>query len=97
MKRPPDRENRAVMARQTALLALGYLAGEEERLMRFLALTGLDRGDVADLLGDDGFHLAILDHIAGDERMLCDFAGKTGVPPEAVGVARRALDGGEAL
>jgi hypothetical protein len=97
MKRPPVRENHAEMARETALLALGYLAGAEDRLMRFLALTGLDRGDVADLLGENGFHLAILDHLAGDERMLCDFADQTGVPPEVVGVARRALGGGEAL
>ncbi len=97
MKRLPDRENRAEMAKETALLALGYLAGDEERLMRFLALTGLARGDIADLLGDSGFHLAILDHLAGDEGMLLDFAGENSVPPEAVGVARRALGGGEAL
>ena len=96
MKRAPDRENRAERARELALLALGYLAGEEERLMRFLALTGLDRGDVADLLGESGFHLAILDHLAGDEGLLLDFVHAQGVPPEAIGDARRALGGGEA-
>ena len=95
MKRPPDRDNRAKADGEVALLALGYLAGDEERLMRFLALTGLDRGDVADLLGDRGFHLAILDHLAGDETMLLDFTRENGVPPETVGVARRALGSGE--
>jgi hypothetical protein len=95
MKRAPDRENLTERAKELALLALGFLAGDEERLMRFLALTGLDRGDVADLLGESGFHLAILDHLAGDEPLLIEFASENGVTPEAVGVARRALGGGE--
>ena len=95
MKRAPDRENRAELAKELALLALGYLARDEERLARFLALTGLDRGDVADLLGDSGFHSAILDHLAGDEAQVLEFASENGLPPEAVGVARRMLGGGE--
>jgi hypothetical protein len=95
MKRASDRENRAELAKELALLALGYLARDEERLARFLALTGLDRGDVADLLGDSGFHLAILDHLAGDEAQVLEFARENGLPPEAVGVARRTLGGGE--
>jgi len=95
MKRAPDRENRAELAKELALLALGYLARDEDRLARFLALTGLDRGDVADLLGDSGFHLAILDHLAGDEAQVLEFARENGLPPEAVGVARRTLGGGE--
>ena len=95
MKRPSNGESRAEAAREAALLALGYLACDEERLMRFLALTGLDRGDIADLLGDRGFHLAILDHLAGDETMLLDFAEENGVPPETVGAARRALGSDE--
>ena len=95
MKRARDRENLAELAKEMALLALGYLAGEEERLMRFLALTGVERGDVSELLGESGFHLAILDHLAGDEALLLEFARENGVPPEAVGIARRALGGGE--
>jgi hypothetical protein len=97
MKRASNDENRAEMARETALLALGYLAGEEERLNRFLALTGLDRTKVADLLEENGFHLAILDHLAGDESLLVDFANENGLRPEAIGAARRALGGGEPL
>lgn len=97
MKRAPDRENRAELAREIALLALGYLAGDEERLTRFLALTGLDRGDVGDLLAESGFHLAILDHLASDEALLLDFAQEQGLPPEAVGAARRSLGGPETI
>ncbi len=97
MKRAPNSENRAEMARQTALLALGYLAGEEERLNRFMALTGLDRSNVADLLEENGFHLAILDHLSSDEALLLDFVSEYGLPPESIGAARRALGGGEPL
>ena len=95
MKRAGNRENLAELAKEMALLALGFLAGDEERLMRFLALTGVERGDVPELLGESGFHLAILDHLAGDEALLLEFAHENGVPLETVGVARRALGGGE--
>lgn len=82
-------------ASELALLALAYLAQDEDRVARFLALTGLDAGDVGGLLGDRGFQLAVLDHLAGDEAMLMDFVAEKSLPPEAVGRARRALGGGE--
>jgi hypothetical protein len=83
-------------AAELALRALAFLAKDEERVARFLALTGLDAGDVRDLLGDRDFHLAVLDHVAGDEAMLLEFAASEKLPPESVGRARRALGGGEA-
>jgi hypothetical protein len=92
-RRNPEGEGPA--AAELALLALAYLAGDEDRVARFLALTGLDAGDVAGLLGDRGFQLAVLDHLAGDETLLMDFVAEKALPPEAVGRARRALGGGE--
>ncbi len=83
---PPD---------ELALRALAFLSADEERVSRFLALTGLDAGDVRALLHDRGFHLAVLDHLAGDEAMLIEFAAVESLPPETVGRARRALGGGE--
>ncbi|WP_442756484.1 DUF3572 family protein [Methylocystis sp. JAN1] len=83
-------------AAELALRALAFLARDEERVARFLALTGLDAGDLRDLLGDHGFHLAVLDHVAGDEAMLLEFVASESLPPESVGRARRALGGGEA-
>jgi hypothetical protein len=80
---------------ELAMRALAFLTRDEDRVSRFLALTGLDAGDVRALLGDRGFHLAILDHFAGEEAMLLEFAAAEGLPPEAVGRARRALGGGD--
>lgn len=80
---------------ELALRALAFLSRDEERVARFLALTGLDAGDVQGLLGEAGFHLAVLDHVAGDEAMLLEFAAAESLPPESVGRARRALGGGE--
>lgn len=82
-------------ASELAMLALAYLAQDEDRVARFLALTGLDAGDVRALVADRGFQLAVLDHLAGDETMLMDFAAGMSVPPDAVGRARRALGGGD--
>ncbi|PPD46105.1 MAG: hypothetical protein CTY15_01625 [Methylocystis sp.] len=80
---------------ETALRALAFLTRDDERLARFFALTGVDPGDVRLLLGDHGFHLAVLDHLASDEALLLAFATAESLPPEAVGRARRALGGGE--
>jgi hypothetical protein len=81
---------------ELALRALAYLTRDDERLGRFLALTGVDAGDVRGLLGDRGFHLAVLDHLAGDEALLLDFAAAETLRPEALGRARRALGGDDA-
>jgi hypothetical protein len=80
---------------ELALRALAYLSRDETRASRFLSLTGLEAADVHKLLADSGFHLAILDHIAGDEALLLEFVAAESLPPEAVGRARRALGGGE--
>lgn len=80
---------------ELALRALAFLTHDEERVSRFLALTGLDAGDVPGLLGDRGFQLAVLDHLAGDEAVLLAFAAAEGLAPEAVGRARRSLGGGD--
>ncbi len=81
---------------ELALRALAFLAQDADRVARFLALTGLDGGEVRDLLGERAFQLAVLDHMAGDEAMLLEFAAAESLPPEAVGRARRRLGGGDA-
>lgn len=84
-------------APELALRALAWLAQDDERVARFLALTGLDGTEVRKLIGDRAFQLAVLDHLASDEAMLLAFAGAESLPPEAVGRARRKLGGGDEL
>jgi hypothetical protein len=80
---------------ELALRALAFLSRDDSRSARFFALTGLDAGHVPALIRDPGFHLAILDHFAGDEALLLDFASAESLSPEAVGRARLSLNGKE--
>jgi Protein of unknown function (DUF3572) len=83
-------------AQALALSALVFLTGEPERIERFFALTGIDPADVRQLAGKEGFLLAVLDYMATDEQMLLEFVQKEREKPESIGLARRALGGGEA-
>lgn len=90
-----SRDESATIPADLALRALAYLTRDDDRLSRFLALTGVDPGDVRMLLRDHGFHLAVLDYLAGDEALLLAFSDEEALPPDAVGRARWALGGGE--
>jgi hypothetical protein len=76
-----------------SLQGLGFLAREPVRIERFFALTGIDPGDVRGLAREQGFQLAILDHLASDEPLLLAFAQEQGVAPEDLHAARQALGG----
>jgi hypothetical protein len=82
-------------ADEVALRALAFLSLDEDRLSRFLALTGLAASDIGGLVAEPAFRLAVLDHLAGDESLLLAFAEAEGLAPEAIGRARRALGGGD--
>lgn len=76
---------------ELALRAFTFIAANDERVDRFLALTGLDPSQLRDLMGESGFHLAVLDHLAGDEPLLLAFTEAEGLSPELIGHARRML------
>jgi hypothetical protein len=78
-------------ATELAVAALSFLAGEHERLERFLALTGLGPQSLRAAAREPSFLLGVLDHVAGDETLLLAFARERGIDPEAVGRARDAL------
>jgi hypothetical protein len=80
-------------AESIAIKALGFLAGEESRLERFLALTGIGAGDIRAAAAEPGFLAAVLDHIASDEPLLLTFAANAGLAPAAITSARAALAG----
>lgn len=80
-------------AETVAIRAIEFLATDEERLGRFLVLTGLGPGDLAAGMRDAGFLAGTLDHILSDETLLFLFCDHAGLAPEAPGRARRALPG----
>lgn len=78
-----------------AINALQFLAGREEDLGRFLALSGVDPADLRRLAGDTTFLGGVLDFLLGNEALLLNFADEAGLPPETIATARRQLDPGQ--
>ena len=76
-----------------AVEALGFLAADETRLERFLAVTGLGPGNLRRAAAGPGFLRSVLDYVAADEALLLAFAANAGRKPEQVGQAIRALAG----
>jgi hypothetical protein len=80
-------------ATELAIAALVFLADDEERLGRFLALTGLAPESLRTAAREPGFLLGVLDHVMGDEDLLLAFANQSAIDPEDVARAREALAG----
>jgi hypothetical protein len=74
-----------------AVAALTFLAGDQERLERFLALTGLGPQSLRAAAREQSFLLGVLDHVAGDESLLLAFASESGFDPLDIGHARMVL------
>jgi hypothetical protein len=81
------------VAEALAIQALNYIAVDTERLGRFLALTGIGPAEIRAAAREPGFLAGVLDHIAGHEALLLDFAADAGIDPSEVGMARAALSG----
>jgi len=80
-------------AAKSAIAALGFLAGDPERLERFLALSGLGPHNLRKAAAEPSFLAAVLDYVAGDEKLLIAFSTREGLRPEAIVRARDALAG----
>lgn len=83
----PSREEAEVIG----LKALAFLAGDEARLGRFLALTGLTAAGLRENAGAPGTLAAVLEHLAGDESLLLVFTAEASLPPDAIGPALQVL------
>ena len=86
-RKPLTREE----AEALALAALEFLGRDEERISRFLALSGLDPGSLRKAATEPGFLPGVLDHVAGNEALLLAFAEAAGIAPERIGQARHLL------
>ena len=82
-----------ILGESVAISALGFLAAEESRLKRFLALCGLGPHNLRQAAADAGFLAAVLDYVAADEAVLVAFAASRGLDPAAVARARESLGG----
>ncbi|MGN6570307.1 MAG: DUF3572 domain-containing protein [Pseudolabrys sp.] len=80
-------------AEALAIQALSYIAGDGERLGRFLSLTGIGPAEIRTAAREPGFLAGVLEYLAGDERLLTEFAKDVGYEPSTVEAARLALGG----
>jgi hypothetical protein len=91
MSRRPDITRE--LAEMLAIQALSFLADEPERIDRFLALTGIESQSLRDAAREPNFLLGVLEHLAGDERLLRQFSDQEEIEPETVTRARDLLAG----
>jgi hypothetical protein len=76
-----------------ALQALAFIAGDDDRLERFIGLTGIDPGSLRNIARDPAGLGAVLDYLLGWEPLLLEFAEAHEIKPESVAIARRKLPG----
>lgn len=80
-------------AETIALRSLAFLAGDPDRLARFLALSGVGPQDLRARARAPEMLTAVLEHLLADETLLLMFAGDAGLPPEEVARAHAVLAG----
>ena len=81
------------VAEGLAIQALSYLAGDPERLERFLAATGLGPDQIRAAAGEPGFLAGVLAYIASDETLASEFTTDAGCGPADITRAHIALGG----
>jgi len=73
------------------LKALAFLADDEARIGRFLALTGLSTEELRAQASNASMLQAVLEHLAGDESLLLVFAAEASLEPDRIGPALQVL------
>lgn len=74
-----------------ALQALAFLTADDDRLSRFLGLTGLDGNALRSIAPDPHGLGAVLDYLLGFEPLLLEFAAEIGVDAAIIAQQRRRL------
>ena len=78
-------------AETLAIQALSFIAADPEQLGRFLAISGIGPDQIRAAAQEPRFLAGVLDHLAGDERLLLAFAAEAGIEPASITLARGAL------
>src|SRR5262245_6300138 len=78
-------------AESVALQGLAFLAAEPERLVRFLALTGIAAGDLRAAASRTETLAAVIEHLLGDESLLLTFTAAARIDPATIAPAHAVL------
>ena len=82
-------------AEQIAITALGFIASDPTLLARFLAVTGIEVGQIREAAREAGFLAGVLQFIAAHEPTLLAFAQNAEIEPASVLQAMRHLPQGD--
>lgn len=80
-------------ADEIAVAILTWLGQEPDMLSRFLALSGLDAGDLRQFSRSPGFAAALMEFLMAHEPSLMAFCAQSGLAPETVAAAWAKLSG----
>src|SRR5262245_51970280 len=105
MARPRDRYSKACpmkrranltreQAEGLAIQALAFIAGNSERLGRFLGVTGIEPADIRTAAREPGFLVGVLDYMASDEQLIGAFAREADLDATDIERGRAVLGGG---
>ncbi|MEM6461043.1 MAG: DUF3572 domain-containing protein [Pseudomonadota bacterium] len=72
---------------------LTWIAENDERMGRFLALSGLNIDNLRKAAAEPGFMVGVLGFLTGHEQTLLAYCEERGVEPEMVAKAWRSLGG----
>jgi Protein of unknown function (DUF3572) len=84
-------QNPREVAEIVAVQALGFIAGEPERLGAFLAETGLGPQSLRAAASDPQFLVSVLDFVLRDDATVKAFAKVSGLHPTNIAAAREVL------
>ena len=84
-------------AHTVALQALAWLASDEDRLVRFLNLSGLTPGGLRRTATEPASLGAVLDYLLAWEPLLQSFSAEHGMAPELIAQSRQKLPGAPLL
>lgn len=82
-------------AEALAIQALGFVAADPELLPRFLAISGIEAQAIRQAAREPGFLAGVLQFIVAHEPTLLRFSQASGIPPQQVAAALRALPFGD--
>ncbi len=89
----PEKSARTAEAETIALKALGFLASEPDRLMQFLADTGISLDTLHAQAEAVETQIAVLDYLLSTESELLTFTANAGLEPNRVTAALALLSG----
>ena len=76
-----------------ALEALGWLAGDDDAIQRFLGQSGIDPAELREAAGNPDTGAAVLDFLMGDDELLLRFCEHAQISPKELHLARHRLGG----